>query len=53
MAFVDALNQRGEVQAVPEHWLADFPDQFKPADSEPATTEKPTTTAKAETKKES
>ena len=34
MSFVDALNARGEVQAVPEHYLVVFPDQFKALDSE-------------------
>jgi hypothetical protein len=33
MSFVDAINQRGEVQAVPAHYLEAFPDQFKPVDS--------------------
>lgn len=47
MAFVDVENKNGEVQAVPEHFLKAFPDQFKPV-----TTTK-TTTAKAATKKES
>lgn len=28
--FVDAINSRGEVQAVPEHYLTAFPDQFRP-----------------------
>jgi hypothetical protein len=52
MSFVDALNVRGEVQAVPAHFLTDFPDQFKPVTPEPAP--KPTTLpAKAATSKES
>jgi len=33
MSFVDAINSRGEVQAVPEHYLTVFPDQFKPVPS--------------------
>jgi hypothetical protein len=45
MSFVDARNSRGEVQAVPEHFLTDFPDQFKPLEPEkapqPAKAEKP------------
>lgn len=49
MSFVDALNVHGEVQAVPEHFLTDFPDQFKPIVPEP----KPTPSAKAATTKES
>lgn len=54
MAFVDAKNLRGEIQAVPEHYLTDFPDQFQPVDSEePATTETPSTPAKAAKAKES
>lgn len=48
MAFVDVKNKNGEVQTVPEHYLESFPDQFKPA--APA---KPSTPAKADTKKES
>lgn len=47
MSFVDALNARGELQAVPEHFLAAFPDQFTPVEPE-----KKTQPAKAETKKE-
>lgn len=47
MAFVDVVNQRGEIQTVPEHYLTEFPDQFKPADSA-----KSPTPAKADTKKE-
>lgn len=54
MSFVDAKNQRGEVQTVPEHFLTDFPDQFQPVDSEEsATTESPSTPAKAAKTKES
>lgn len=49
MSFVDAKNVRGEVQTVPEHYLTDFPDQFKPLDSKPT----PTPPAKAATSKES
>lgn len=44
MSFVDALNSRGEIQAVPEHFLTSFPDQFTPLSSEkpaPAKAEKP------------
>jgi hypothetical protein len=45
MSFVDARNSRGEVQTVPEHFLAEFPDQFKPLEpekaSQPAKAEKP------------
>lgn len=52
MSFVDARNARGEIQAVPEHFLTDFPDQFKPIMPEPAIT-KPTPPAKAATTKES
>ncbi len=51
MSFVDAKNLRGEVQTVPAHYLTDFPDQFKPLDSEPKPT--PTPPAKAATSKES
>lgn len=52
MSFVDARNARGEIQAVPEHFLTDFPDQFKPILPEPAPT--PTTPpAKAAKAKES
>lgn len=55
MSFVDAKNQRGEIQTVPAHFLTDFPDQFSPVDSpESATTEtKSTPPAKAATSKES
>lgn len=55
MSFVDAKNLRGEIQAVPEHFLTDFPDQFSPVDStESATSVKPSTPpAKAATSKES
>jgi hypothetical protein len=49
MSFVDAINLRGEIQTVPEHFLTDFPDQFKVPDSEP----KQTPPAKAATSKES
>ena len=48
MAFVDVKNKNGEVQTVPEHYLESFADQFKPV--APA---KPSTPAKADTKKES
>jgi hypothetical protein len=48
MSFVDARNSRGEVQTVPEHYLADFPDQFKPVEPEPTTAP-----SKAEKTKES
>jgi hypothetical protein len=45
MSFVDARNSRGEIQVVPEHFLTDFPDQFKPLEPEkapqPAKAEKP------------
>ena len=44
MSFVDARNSRGEIQAVPEHYLTSFPDQFTPLSSEkpaPAKAEKP------------
>lgn len=47
MSFVDALNKRGEVQAVPEHFLSVFPEQFKPV---PAAKSTP---AKADNHKES
>lgn len=50
MSFVDAKNVHGEVQTVPEHYLTDFPDQFKPLDSEPKPSTPP---AKAATSKES
>lgn len=55
MSFVDAKNQRGEVQTVPEHFLTDFPDQFTAVDSAESTpTEsKSTPPAKAATSKES
>lgn len=55
MSLVDARNVRGEIQAVPEHYLTVFPDQFSPVDSEEsATTEtKSTPPAKAATSKES
>lgn len=58
MAFVDAKNVRGEIQTVPEHYLADFPDQFTPVESAesaaPETpTETPSTSAKAAKAKES
>lgn len=46
MPFVDAKNQRGEIQTVPAHYLTDFPDQFKPVEPNP-------TPAKAEKTKES
>jgi hypothetical protein len=55
MSFVDAKNLRGEVQTVPEHYLTDFPDQFKPIVPEPVESE-PThknPPAKAATSKES
>lgn len=48
MAFVDAKNQNGEIQTVPEHYLTDFPDQFKAVAPAPQSTP-----AKADTKKES
>lgn len=48
MSFVDARNVHGEVQTVPEHFLEAFPDQFKAV--APA---RPSTPAKADTKKES
>ena len=48
MSFVDAKNKNGEIQTVPEHYLEVFPDQFKAV--APA---KPSTPAKADTKKES
>lgn len=47
MSFVDARNARGEIQAVPEHFLAAFPDQFTPIEPEKASEP-----AKAEPKKE-
>lgn len=56
MSFVDAKNQRGEVQTVPAHFLTDFPDQFTPVDPEESTTTestKSTPPAKAATSKES
>lgn len=55
MAFVDAKNVHGEIQAVPEHYLEAFPDQFSPVDSpESAVPEsKSTPPAKAATTKES
>lgn len=28
MSFVDAKNERGEIQTIPEHWLTVFPGQF-------------------------
>jgi hypothetical protein len=46
MSFVDARNSRGEIQAVPEHFLAAFPDQFKPLDSEKTAKAEPTKEAK-------
>lgn len=53
--FVDAINLRGEVQTVPEHYLEAFPDQFKPVDSQESapTDTKSTPPAKAATSKES
>lgn len=48
MAFVDVKNKNGEVQTVPEHYLTDFSDQFKPVGPAPKSTP-----AKADTKKES
>lgn len=57
MSFVDAKNQRGEIQTVPAHYLTDFPDQFSPVDSEESAVvesePKPTPPAKAATSKES
>ena len=55
MSFVDAKNQRGEIQTVPAHYLTDFPDQFSPVDSEESATpeSKSTPPAKAATSKES
>jgi hypothetical protein len=53
MSFVDARNSRGEIQAVPEHFLTDFPGQFSPVDLEPADSAKSSTPAKAEKTKES
>lgn len=56
MSFVDAKNQRGEVQTVPAHYLTDFPDQFSPVDSEESAatgSAKSTPPAKAATSKES
>jgi hypothetical protein len=68
MSFVDAKNQRGEIQTVPEHYLTDFPDQFESVDSEESTapesqdppaenpdtpTPTPSTSAKAAKAKES
>jgi hypothetical protein len=55
VSFVDAKNQRGEIQTVPEHYLEAFPDQFRPVDStESVTSEsKSTPPAKAATSKES
>jgi hypothetical protein len=50
VSFVDAKNQRGEIQTVPEHFLSDFPDQFQPLDPEPKPSTPP---AKAATSKES
>ncbi len=50
MSFVDARNVHGEVQTVPEHFLTDFPDQFKPLTESTPT---PTPPAKAATSKES
>lgn len=47
MAFVDAVNKNGEIQTVPEHYLKSFPDQFKKVSAA-----KPSTPAKADTKKE-
>lgn len=47
MSFVDVENKNGEIQTVPEHYLKSFPNQFKLAG--PA---KPSTPAKADTKKE-
>lgn len=54
MAFVDVVNQRGEIQTVPEHYLTDFPDQFRPVEpeSEPVDSAKSPTPAKAEKAKE-
>jgi hypothetical protein len=52
MSFVDAKNVRGEIQTVPEHYLTDFPDQFKPVEPEPVDSAKSPTPAKADTKKE-
>lgn len=44
---VDVENKNGEIQTVPESFLKSFPNQFKPV--APA---KPSTPAKADTKKE-
>jgi len=47
MSFVDAFNQRGEVQTIPAHWLESFKGQFTLVP--PA---KPTPPAKADNQKE-
>ena len=46
--FIDVENNNGEIQTVPEHYLESFPDQFKKVSAA-----KPSTPAKADTKKES
>jgi hypothetical protein len=58
MSIIDARNKRGEIQTIPNHWLASFPEQFSPlnvpaAPAAPAATpKKPSTPAKAGSNKE-
>jgi hypothetical protein len=55
MSFIDARNKRGEIQTIPNHWLASFPEQFSPLDvpaAPAATPKKPSTPAKAGSNKE-